>query len=139
MHSIPPNIGHLRNLKVLNIVDNYIDKLPVSILQLNTLSAIWISNNQSEPLVKLHKEQDADGQYYLTCFLLPQYQKNRTDDNFINLLSNKKILFSVDPRQDQKLRLMRSPTPYPKELRVLAKYAKCSQKQDHVCTSKSNN
>lgn len=47
-------------------------------------------------------------------------------------MGKRRICFASDPvvTVEQNGRLMRSPTPYPKELRVLAKYAKNIQKSN---------
>ena len=46
--------------------------LPMSIAQCS-LKALWLSENQAQPLLKFQSEFDeASGQSVLTCFLLPQ-------------------------------------------------------------------
>jgi Leucine-rich repeat (LRR) protein len=170
---IPADIGHMANLKVLNIVNNFIHHLPVSILNLEKLGALWISDNQSEPLIPLQKEYHADGNIGLTCFMLPQtvsqqrgaidkenkYQFGvdpEDDPQFVEgtqitqmqkkpakmqagIRETKRICFATpipngdididDDGGSQNKKLLRSPTPYPKELHVLNKYAKNLQKQ----------
>lgn len=148
---VPPDIGHLTQLRVLNVVNNFLTQLPVTILNLRQLSALWISDNQSQPLMPLQKEF-SDGNFYLTCYLLPQVASQTTPNGnfdgepvvnyshsnieadatmnmkYPNSNSHKrKICFASDPIQeitpiDQTSRLMRSPTPYPKELRVMSKF-----------------
>lgn len=175
---IPVDIGRLTQLRVLNIVNNFLSNLPVTILNLTQLSALWISDNQSQPLMPLQKDFHKESQsYYLTCYLLPQvYTSNSTPTNaaststapdstydyyappstcdtsqtnmHIAALENlslaaiaqnrkRKICFASDPPQEiaPNLRLMRSPTPYPKELRMMqAKFAanKMQQQQQHT-------
>lgn len=177
---IPIDIGRLTNLRVLNVVNNFIAQLPVTILNLRQLSALWISDNQGQPLMPLQKEFNEETQfYYLSCFLLPQtmnstsrstttsqddrnpaptpnsdsttydyYAVQRHGDvpknahltalenlslaalanNANNTPNNKRrICFASEPIQevtiDPNSRLMRSPTPYPKELRMMSKFA----------------
>lgn len=177
---IPVDIGRLTNLRVLNIVNNFIAQLPVTILNLRQLSALWISDNQGQPLMPLQKEFNEETQfYYLSCFLLPQtmnsasrstttsqdernsvstpnsqtttydyYAAQRHGElpknahlsaleslslaalaNHANSTPNNKrrICFASEPAQevtiDPNSRLMRSPTPYPKELRMMSKFA----------------
>lgn len=177
---IPVDIGRLTNLRVLNIVNNFIAQLPVTILNLRQLSALWISDNQGQPLMPLQKEFNEETQfYYLSCFLLPQtmnstsrstttsqdernsvstpnsqtttydyYGAQRHGDppknahltalenlslaalanHASNTPNNKRrICFASEPAQevtiDPNSRLMRSPTPYPKELRMMSKFA----------------
>lgn len=81
---LPSNIGQLSELKVLNIVRNCISTLPVSLLQLRQLTSLWISDNQSQPLVPLQYIQ-IDNKSKLTCFMLPQ---NNLDISFETLKSN---------------------------------------------------
>lgn len=146
---IPPDIGRLTQLRVINVVNNFLTQLPVTILNLRQLSALWISDNQSQPLMPLQKEFNEHSQcYYLTCYLLPQVitnkEQSRDDANDVNELviqqhhnnvplnssinGKRRICFASDPIQevmtiDQTSRLMRSPTPYPKELRMMSKFA----------------
>lgn len=164
-------------MRVLNLVNNFLSNLPVTILNLTQLSALWISDNQSQPLMPLQKEYHKETQcYYLTCFLLPQIyttvstptntastttaQDNTYDyyatstigdesqqnihlaalenlslasisvnrSNNAAIMNKRKICFASDPPQEittvsQTGRLIRSPTPYPKELRMMAKFA----------------
>lgn len=181
LSKIPVDIGRLTKLRVLNLVNNFLNTLPVTILNLTNLSALWMSDNQSQPLMPLQKEFHKESQsFYLTCFLLPQMNtanstptnaastptaqdsvydyfsaSNRSDivskqdemvlDRYGNSTmtkmginsfgadgqgasSKRKICFATDPPEEitmigQTSRLMRSPTPYPKELRMMAKFA----------------
>lgn len=152
---VPPDIGHLVNLRVINVVNNFITHLPVSLLNLSMLTALWISDNQSLPLMPLQKEYGPEQSVHLTCFMLPQTgtssaEKRATADQELYVstpsrvqrgnngnipgtdeTSKRRIYFASDPVANIKAaRLMRSPTPYPKELRVLAKYAKNIQKTE---------
>lgn len=180
LSKIPIDIGRLTKLRVLNLVNNFLTTLPVTILNLTNLSALWMSDNQSQPLMPLQKEFHKETQSYsLTCFLLPQINTaNSTPSNaastptaqdstydyysasnksdivskhnesmmrsgnnsavMANMTANsfnpndgvskRKICFATDPPEEITLigqagRLMRSPTPYPKELRMMAKFA----------------
>ncbi|XP_075585381.1 protein lap4 isoform X3 [Dermatophagoides farinae] len=79
--SIPPEIGQLKELRVLDISGNKIPFLPYSITALN-LKALWLAENQSQPLLKFQTDVDENtGQKILTCFLLPQ-QDFKTDLQF---------------------------------------------------------
>lgn len=143
---LPHDIGHLKNLKVINAVDNLITNLPVSVLNLTNLSALWISDNQSQPLVPLQYADNAT-KSELTCFMLPQFREhpvvgNENSDQNVIMPSNiewyqenemnstspsKRICFADEtnekPGDTMTTRLLRSPTPYPKELRQMAKFA----------------
>lgn len=72
---IPEEFGRLSRLKVLSLRGNIIKHLPVSLLNIRGLGAVWLSETQSNPLIQFHKEVDPEsGQNVLTCFLLPQLQ-----------------------------------------------------------------
>ncbi|XP_036334982.1 protein lap1 isoform X2 [Rhagoletis pomonella] len=192
---LPKSIGRLSELKVLNIVNNHIATLPLSVLNLINLSSLWISDNQSQPLVPL-QYLDINTRSKLTCFMLPQagscmyplhferrspahlkesdtYERPSENSDYdcpnqIEPLATntypirricfaeKAIIMSTSPnsklynfqfacetdnnpkietvqninknsltnnnKADGGIRLMRSPTPYPKELRLFAKY-----------------
>lgn len=48
--------------------------LPMSLAQLN-LKAVWLSENQAQPMLKFQTDEDEiTGQEVLTCFLLPQLE-----------------------------------------------------------------
>lgn len=48
--------------------------LPMSLAQLN-LKAVWLSENQAQPMLKFQTDVDeATGEEVLTCFLLPQLE-----------------------------------------------------------------
>lgn len=152
---IPLDIGRLTQLRVINVVNNFLTQLPVTILNLRQLSALWISDNQSLPLMPLQKEfNDSIQSYSLTCYLLPQVlpnnERNTEESTDLNgmpykmqpkavhdnmspstnsiMAAKRRICFATDPVQEimtfeQTSRLMRSPTPYPKELRTMSKFA----------------
>ncbi|XP_049873841.1 protein lap1 [Pectinophora gossypiella] len=134
---IPPEIGHLSSLKVLNLVRNSLSCLPQSLLNCDNLVALWLSENQSKPLVPMHSEVDPQTyEQVLTCFLFPQVpltpidvkSDNEKPENTETQSSARHISF-VDMKATPKIpekpgQLRRAPTPYPKELRALAKHAR---------------
>lgn len=81
-------MGHLSKLSVLNVVNNRLKHLPVTILLLDKIKAIWLSATQSKPLVPLQREHYGD-EVVLTCVLLPQIDCKI----FIYLTTKKSILF----------------------------------------------
>lgn len=134
---IPSEIGHLSSLRVLNLVRNSLSCLPQSLLNCDNLVALWLSENQSKPLVPMHSEVDPHTyEQILTCFLFPQVPLNTTElkstnenpDNVENQTSVRHISFEdmkAAPKIPEKPgQLRRAPTPYPKELRALAKHAR---------------
>jgi len=49
-----------------------LDRLPLSIAQC-PLKALWLSENQSQSMMKLQRDRDENtSEEFLTCYLLPQ-------------------------------------------------------------------
>ena len=70
---LPDEVGHMSQLAVLTLAGNYIPHLPVSFVKLKSITAIWLANNQTKPLVQLNTDIDPHtGLKVLTNFLLPQ-------------------------------------------------------------------
>lgn len=134
---IPPEVGHISSLRVLNLVRNSLSCLPQSLLNCDNLVALWLSENQSKPLVPMHSEVDPHTyEQVLTCFLFPQVPlspiesklENDKTENTDTQNASRHISF-VDMKAVPKVpekpgQLRRAPTPYPKELRALAKHAR---------------
>lgn len=76
--SLPNEIGYLQNLTVLNLVGNRLQWLPYSLTSLRHLSAIWLSKDQSKPMVDLQSERSTNGHLVLTCVLFPQQELDET-------------------------------------------------------------
>ncbi|ESO01354.1 hypothetical protein HELRODRAFT_192304 [Helobdella robusta] len=79
---IPEAIGNLKNLHVLDVAGNRLHHLPLSLGSCN-LKAIWLSENQTHPMLHFQEDEDAEnvGKRILTCFLLPQlaYQSENSE------------------------------------------------------------
>ncbi|CAL8071446.1 unnamed protein product [Orchesella dallaii] len=146
LKEIPSELGHLSKLKVLKLTNNSIQNLPVSILGLTNLGALWLTDGQNKPLVALNREIDpGSGQHVVTCCLLPQLpapdgEIHKSDsEEETPRRSERKIRFQneIEPPTPEKPAtnggLLRAPTPYPKELRALAKHA------SHIRQAKSQN
>ncbi|XP_014609032.1 PREDICTED: protein lap1 isoform X1 [Polistes canadensis] len=130
---IPPEVGHLSSLRVLNLVNNCIKFLPVSMLNLTNLKALWLSDNQSQPLVPLQQEFNCEeDMMVLSCFMLPQKQRQDLEQmaQAVGPISSsiigtgKRICFAAEVESEVPNQLHRAPTPYPKELRNLARHAR---------------
>ncbi|KOX73288.1 Protein LAP2 [Melipona quadrifasciata] len=130
---VPPELGHLSSLKVLNLVNNCIKFLPVSMLNLSNLKALWLSDNQSQPLVPLQQEFNCEeDMMVLSCFMLPQKPRQELEQitPAVGLISSsivgtgKRICFAAEVESEIPRQLHRAPTPYPKELRNLARHAR---------------
>ena len=77
--TLPAEIDHIKNLAVINLTANMIQHLPVSLMKLHNITAIWLSENQHKPLVQLNQDTDPEtGQRVLTNFLLPQHNQVHT-------------------------------------------------------------
>uniref|UniRef100_A0A914YLT7 Uncharacterized protein n=1 Tax=Panagrolaimus superbus TaxID=310955 RepID=A0A914YLT7_9BILA len=74
---IPMEIGKLSNLRVLDLCNNQLRYLPFTINVLSKLQALWLSENQSQAMLKFQQIQDPISQHrVLTCYLLPQQQSH---------------------------------------------------------------
>ncbi|XP_078665007.1 protein scribble homolog isoform X17 [Branchiostoma floridae x Branchiostoma belcheri] len=78
---LPNELGNLKELHVMDVAGNRLENLPFSITALN-LKAVWLSENQSQPMVKFQAEDDEKtGDKVLTCFLLPQQGPSASMEN----------------------------------------------------------
>jgi protein scribble len=83
---LPQEIGHCKALQVLDIAGNRLQYLPLMLASLG-LKAVWLSENQAQPMLKFQTDIDeATGEEVLTCFLLPQ-QEMRHHEGFGRKLS----------------------------------------------------
>lgn len=48
---LPEEIGHLQKLTTLGLIGNKLDYLPIPVSNLPVLKALWLTQNQSHPLV----------------------------------------------------------------------------------------
>lgn len=151
LEHLPPEMGHLSRLRVINLSCNRLLHLPVSFLKLPSLSALWLSEAQTKPVVPLQTDTDSStGHKVLTCFLLPQStdaaeveeQQQAPSDSpkVFAARSPTHIKFAFDGETDHRAgKLMRNPTPYPKELKALAKHAQHMQQHHPVSSPTSRN
>ncbi|XP_076359020.1 uncharacterized protein LOC143251643 [Tachypleus tridentatus] len=81
LNHLPVEMGMLKELRVLDVCGNKLQFLPITVAGLN-LKALWLSENQSKPLLKFQTDEQ-DGMKVLTCFLLPQqdYQNQLLEDS----------------------------------------------------------
>ncbi|XP_039279782.1 protein scribble homolog isoform X7 [Nilaparvata lugens] len=77
---LPSEVGNCSELHVLDVSGNRLQYLPMSLANLS-LKAVWLSENQAQPMLKFQTDTDeATGDQVLTCFLLPQLEY-QTDIN----------------------------------------------------------
>ncbi|KAH8849884.1 Protein scribble like [Schistosoma japonicum] len=66
LHRLPNEIGDCTRLRVLDVSGNRLDRLPFSLSRCS-LTALWLSQNQSQPVITLQKDIDPVTQeQYLT-------------------------------------------------------------------------
>ncbi|XP_068081484.1 protein lap4 isoform X6 [Anabrus simplex] len=94
---LPTEVGNCRELHVLDVSGNRLQYLPFSLTNLN-LKAVWLSENQAQPMLKFQTDVDEEsGEQVLTCFLLPQLEyhpENVTDAFYDGRLYRCGIKFS---------------------------------------------
>lgn len=118
---LPSNIGQISALKVLNIVGNCISTLPVSLLQLRQLTSLWISDNQSKPLVPLQYIH-INNENKLTCFMLPQSDIDMSSNTFETNTNNKTTCMSIQNKINS-YRRYQIPTSYQFSIGLKTEYS----------------
>ncbi|XP_018418150.1 PREDICTED: protein scribble homolog [Nanorana parkeri] len=137
--SLPPELANATELHVLDVAGNRLQNLPFALTNLN-LKALWLAENQSQPMLKFQTEDDEiTGSKVLTCYLLPQQPspsiesplQNSMDDSWIdgNLNRVSVIQFQEelgaeeedDEAAAERRGLHRRATPHPSELKVMKK------------------
>lgn len=69
---IPAELSNLKQLHVLDLSGNRLLNLPCTLLDCD-LKAIWLAENQAQPMLKFATDIDPEtGEKVLTCYLLPQ-------------------------------------------------------------------
>ncbi|XP_031624898.1 protein lap4 isoform X10 [Contarinia nasturtii] len=74
LKKLPSELGNCSELHVLDVSGNQLQYLPYTLVNLK-LKAVWLSENQAQPLLTFQTDTDENtGQQVLTCFLLPQLE-----------------------------------------------------------------
>lgn len=74
LRKLPAELGNCTALHVLDVSGNQLHNLPYSLVNLQ-LKAVWLSENQAQPLLTFQPDtDDRTGEQVLTCFLLPQLE-----------------------------------------------------------------
>ncbi|XP_037659426.1 LOW QUALITY PROTEIN: protein scribble homolog [Choloepus didactylus] len=78
--ALPPELAHTAELHVLDVAGNRLRSLPFALTHLN-LKALWLAENQAQPMLRFQTEEDAQtGEKVLTCYLLPQQPPPSLED-----------------------------------------------------------
>ncbi|XP_036137167.1 protein scribble homolog isoform X2 [Molossus molossus] len=135
---LPPELAHTAELHVLDVAGNRLQSLPFALTHLN-LKALWLAENQAQPMLRFQTEDDAQtGEKVLTCYLLPQQpppslegpgQRSSPSESWSDTpLSRVSVIkFLGAPMSDEdaeeaaaeKRGLQRRATPHPSELKVM--------------------
>ncbi|NXD29948.1 SCRIB protein, partial [Spelaeornis formosus] len=135
---LPAELANTTELHVLDVAGNRLQNLPFALTNLN-LKALWLAENQSQPMLKFQTEDDEKtGEKVLTCYLLPQQPspslenllQNSVDESWTDTNLNRVsvIQFLDEPKGDddeetgaERRGLQRRATPHPSELKVMKK------------------
>ncbi|XP_068504876.1 protein scribble homolog isoform X21 [Syngnathus scovelli] len=136
---LPAELADATELHVLDVAGNRLQNLPFALTNLN-LKAMWLAENQSQPMLKFQTEDDErTGEKVLTCYLLPQQPspslenllQNSVDDSWTdsNLNRVSVIQFQEETKAEdeddeaaaERRGLQRRATPHPSELKVMKK------------------
>ncbi|XP_054840869.1 protein scribble homolog isoform X3 [Eublepharis macularius] len=134
---LPPELASTAELHVLDVAGNRLQHLPFALTSLG-LKALWLAENQSQPMLKFQTEDDEKtGEKVLTCYLLPQQPspslenllQNSVDEGWADTNLNRVsvIQFVDEPKAEEeeeeaeKRGLQRRATPHPSELKFMKK------------------
>ncbi|ALC46143.1 scrib, partial [Drosophila busckii] len=144
LKKLPPELGNCSVLHVLDVSGNQLLYLPYSLVNLQ-LKAVWLSENQSQPLLTFQPDTDAEtGEQVLSCYLLPQqeYQpitpardlESDSEPYEEREPSRTVVKFSEDATQEKDTPFVRQNTPHPKDLKAKAQKLKVerSRHEEHV-------
>ncbi|XP_039646365.1 protein scribble homolog isoform X10 [Perca fluviatilis] len=137
---LPAELADATELHVLDVAGNRLQNLPFALTNLN-LKAMWLAENQSQPMLKFQTEDDeCTGEKVLTCYLLPQQPspslenllQNSVDDSWTDSNLNRVSVIQFqeetkageeedDEAAAERRGLQRRATPHPSELKVMKK------------------
>ncbi|XP_047205324.1 protein scribble homolog isoform X16 [Girardinichthys multiradiatus] len=140
LSKLPAELADATELHVLDVAGNRLQNLPFALTNLN-LKAMWLAENQSQPMLKFQTEDDErTGEKVLTCYLLPQQPspslenllQNSVDDSWTDSNLNRVSVIQFqeetkageeedDEAAAERRGLQRRATPHPSELKVMKK------------------
>uniref|UniRef100_U3K1Y8 Scribble planar cell polarity protein n=1 Tax=Ficedula albicollis TaxID=59894 RepID=U3K1Y8_FICAL len=152
---LPPELANTSELHVLDVAGNRLQNLPFALTNLN-LKALWLAENQSQPMLKFQTEDDEKtGEKVLTCYLLPQQPspslenllQNSVDESWTDTNLNRVsvIQFLDEPKGDddeesgaERRGLQRRATPHPSELKVMKKVIEVRRNEVNAARADGN-
>ncbi|XP_051506850.1 leucine-rich repeat-containing protein 1-like isoform X1 [Myxocyprinus asiaticus] len=162
---IPPELSQAAELHVLDVSGNRLLYLPLTLTTLR-LKALWLSENQSQPLLTFQTDMDPEsGEKVLTCVLLPQQpceSENKGSDNLArcgaleslvesgalndtwddtatNRMSTIRFMEEDVDEDDEERTLLRRATPHPGELKNMKKVAETIRKDMNAAKGLDSN
>ncbi|XP_026638338.1 protein scribble homolog isoform X2 [Microtus ochrogaster] len=148
---LPPELAHTAELHVLDVAGNRLRSLPFALTHLN-LKALWLAENQAQPMLRFQTEDDAQtGEKVLTCYLLPQQplpsldpgqQSSPSESCSEAPLSRVSVIQFVETLEGdedaeeaaaEKRGLQRRATPHPSELKVMKRGIEERRNEAFVC------
>nr|XP_013001185.1 protein scribble homolog isoform X6 [Cavia porcellus] len=150
--TLPPELAHTAELHVLDVAGNRLRSLPFALTHLN-LKALWLAENQAQPMLRFQTEDDAQtGEKVLTCYLLPQQPLPSLEDSGqqgspsetwsdapLNRVSVIQFLEAPEGDEDteeaaaEKRGLQRRATPHPSELKVMKRGIEERRNEAYSC------
>ncbi|XP_052016476.1 protein scribble homolog isoform X7 [Apodemus sylvaticus] len=150
--ALPPELAHTAELHVLDVAGNRLRSLPFALTHLN-LKALWLAENQAQPMLRFQTEDDAQtGEKVLTCYLLPQQplpsleeagqQSSPSESCSDAPLSRVSVIQFEDTLEGEedaeeaaaeKRGLQRRATPHPSELKVMKRGIEERRNEAFVC------
>ncbi|NWS35814.1 SCRIB protein, partial [Polioptila caerulea] len=152
---LPPELANTTELHVLDVAGNRLQNLPFALTNLN-LKALWLAENQSQPMLKFQTEDDEKtGEKVLTCYLLPQQPspslenllQNSVDESWTDTNLNRVsvIQFLDEPKGEddeesgaERRGLQRRATPHPSELKVMKKVIEVRRNEVNAAKADAN-
>ncbi|XP_063705869.1 protein lap4-like [Culicoides brevitarsis] len=131
---LPSELGNCTRLHVLDVSGNRLQYLPYSLVNLQ-LKAVWLSENQAQPLLTFQPDVDEQtGEQVLTCFLLPQqeyvpvspavdHREESDNEDWHERHEQSRthsVKFTEETNADKETPFVRQNTPHPKELKMKA-------------------
>ncbi|XP_062525011.1 protein lap4 isoform X7 [Bombyx mori] len=145
---LPNELGNCTSLHVLDVSGNRLQYLPYTLVNLE-LKAVWLSENQAQPLLTFQTDRDeSTGENVLTCFLLPQLSYTQQPDTSVSrdrdsdnedweekeASRTHSVKFTEDVSDVRETPFVRQNTPHPKDLKAKAHKLLAGRSPDNAIT-----